>query len=162
MRHATRATPPWELIISSPLLRCAHFAYELSQRLSIPMEQDKRLMEIDFGDWEGRTPEALFEESPNSLNAFWQNPVDNPPPGGEPMILFQSRVESAWQDIQIHHKGKHLLIVAHGGVNRLIIGKVLGISQSHLFRMEWPFAAVSRVRLDEGYPRLVFHCGSVD
>ncbi|MCW8943615.1 MAG: alpha-ribazole phosphatase family protein [Sedimenticola sp.] len=161
MRHATRATPPWELIISSPLSRCAHFADELSQRLGIPLEQDKRLMEIGFGDWEGRTPEALFEESPNTLNAFWQNPVDNPPPGGEPMVLFQSRVESAWQDIQIHHKGKHLLIVAHGGVNRLIVGKVLGISQSHLFRMEWPFAAVSRIRLDEGYPRLIFHCGSV-
>lgn len=162
MRHATAAPPQWDLIISSPLTRCCYFAEELSQRLDIPMEQDERLKEIGFGDWEGQVPEALFEASPETLNAFWQDPVKHPPPGGEPMVLFQSRVESAWQDIQIQHAGKHLLIVGHGGVNRLIIGKVLGISQSHLFRMEWPFAAVSRVCVDQGYPRLIFHCGHLN
>ncbi|MCW8889497.1 MAG: alpha-ribazole phosphatase family protein [Sedimenticola sp.] len=162
MRHSTRNPPPWELIISSPLSRCCHFAAELSQRLGVPMEKDDRLKEIGFGEWEGKSPAVLYDESPDRLSAFWQDPVKNPPPGGEPMVLFQSRVESAWQDIQVHHAGKHLLIVAHGGVNRLILGKVLGMSQSHLFRMEWPFAAVSRVSLQDGYPQLTFHCGSLD
>jgi alpha-ribazole phosphatase len=162
MRLAVADQCPWDLIISSPLVRCAEFAAELSQRENIPLEIELRLKEIGFGQWEGVSPDALYSESPDQLNDFWQNPVENPPPEGEPMVMFQSRVESAWQDIQIHHPNRHILVVAHGGVNRLIIGKVLGIPLRHLFRMELPYAGISRIRIQDGYPRLVFHCGSLD
>ena len=77
------------------------------------------------------------------------------------MTRFQSRVESAWQDTQIHYQGRHVLLVAHGGVNRMIIGKVLGIPVSNLFRMDVPYAAISRICIEQGTPRLVFHCGSL-
>jgi alpha-ribazole phosphatase len=162
MRLAVADQCPWDLIISSPLVRCAEFAAELSQRENIPLEIELRLKEIGFGQWEGVSPDALYSESPDQLNDFWQNPVENPPPEGEPMVMFQSRVESAWQDIQIHHPNRHILVVAHGGVNRLIIGKVLGTPLRHLFRMELPYAGISRIRIQDGYPRLVFHCGSLD
>jgi alpha-ribazole phosphatase/probable phosphoglycerate mutase len=160
MREATAGHAPWDHVISSPLLRCAQFAAELSHKAGIPMALDERLKEIGFGDWEGRSPEVLYRESPQLLGAFWNNPVDCPPPGGEPMTRFQSRVASAWRDIQSLHQGQHLLIVAHGGVNRMIIGQVLEISLRHLFRIELPYAGISRIRIEQGCPRLVFHCGS--
>ncbi len=159
MRQATAGHTPWDLIITSPLVRCSAFAEELSERTGIPVVKEDRLKEIGFGQWEGRTSDELYAESPEVLNHFWRSPAENPPPGGEPMVLFQSRVESAWQDIQIHNEGRHILVVAHGGVNRFIIGKVLGIPIRNLFRMEYPFAGISRIRVEEGYARLVFHCG---
>ncbi|WP_428604723.1 histidine phosphatase family protein [Sedimenticola sp.] len=161
MRQATTDHATWDCIRSSPLLRCAEFAEELSEKLDIPMERDERLREIGFGDWEGCSPEVLFKVSPQSLTKFWNNPIDCPPPGGEPMMQFQSRVVSAWQDIQATSAGRHLLIVAHGGVNRILIGQVLGIPLRHLFRLELPYAGISRIRIEQGCPRLVFHCGSL-
>jgi len=161
MRNATAGYSRWDVIVTSPLIRCAQFAEELSNKVGIPMRIDERLKEIGFGEWEGRSPEILYQESPQLLNDFWNNPVECPPPDGEPMIRFQSRVESAWQEIQSVHAGRHLLIVAHGGVNRMIISRVLDIPLSHLFRLELPYAGISRIRIDQGCPRLVFHGGTL-
>ncbi|MCW8902995.1 histidine phosphatase family protein [Sedimenticola sp.] len=161
MRNATAGYFGWDAIVTSPLTRCAQFAEELSSKGGIPMETDERLKEIGFGEWEGRSPEILYQESPQLLSDFWNNPVEYPPPGSETMAGFQSRVESAWQDIQLAHAGQHLLVVAHGGVNRMIISTVLNIPLSHLFRLELPYAGISRIRIEQGCPRLVFHCGSL-
>jgi len=161
MRHATSGYSSWDAVVASPLIRCAQFAGELSSKAGIPMIIDERLKEIGFGEWEGRSPELLYQESPQLVSNFWNNPVECPPPGGEPMTRFQSRVESAWQDIQLTHAGRHLLVVAHGGVNRMIISTVLNIPLSHLFRLELPYAGISRIRIEQDCPRLVFHCGSL-
>lgn len=161
MRDATAGHAPWQRIISSPLLRCVQFATELSGATAIPMTVDERLKEIGFGDWEGCSPEALYREFPQQVSDFWNNPVDCPPPGGEPMAQFQARVALAWQEIQTTFAGQHLLIVAHGGVNRMIIGQVLAVPLQHLFRMELPYAGISRIRIEQGCPRLVFHCGAL-
>ncbi len=161
MRNATSGLAAWDYIISSPLQRCAQFAEALSNSTGIDWVTDARLKEIGFGEWEGKSPEILYRESPQRVGDFWNNPVDCPPPGGEPMRQFQSRVLAAWQEIQSAHAGQHLLIVGHGGVNRLIIGKVLGIPLQHLFRLELPYAGVSRIRIEQASPRLVFHCGSL-
>lgn len=162
MRAATAGRAPWDAVITSPLSRCAGFARELSRQAGIPLSVDERLKEIGFGDWEGRSPEALYRQSPRLVNDFWSDPVACPPPGGEPMAGFQSRVASAWRDIQAEHAGRHLLLVAHGGVIRMIIGQVLEIPLRHLFRLELPYAGVSRICIEQGCPRLVFHCGSPD
>ncbi|WP_321528246.1 alpha-ribazole phosphatase family protein [Sedimenticola selenatireducens] len=161
MRNATSGHSSWDLVVASPLIRCAQFAEELSNKAGIPMIIDERLKEIGFGEWEGCSPELLYQESPQLVSDFWSNPVEFPPPGGETMARFQSRVESAWQDIQLAHAGRHLLVVAHGGVNRMIISTVLNIPLSHLFRLELPYAGISRIRIEQGCPRLVFHCGSL-
>ncbi len=161
MRSAVENRPTWDRIITSPLLRCSEFASELEQQSGKPCMVDPRLKELGFGDWEGADPAAVYEQMPEALGNFWKDPCAYPPPGGESMVLFQSRVEAAWQDLQILYPGEHLLVVAHGGVNRMIIGKVLGMPVANIFRMEIPYAGISRIKVDEGIPRLVFHCGQL-
>lgn len=156
MYQAVGESSDWDLIISSPLSRCAAFADDLSGRIGVPCIEDERLRELGFGEWEGRVPAELYQEIPDALARFWSDPVAYPPPGGEAMLQFQSRVEAAWMDIQRDH-GDHLLIVAHGGVNRIIIAAVLGMPLSHLFRIDIPYAGVSRVCIEQGLPRLVSH-----
>lgn len=162
MREAVNATTPWEHVITSPLLRCREFAEELTDRLDLFLSVEERLKEIGFGEWEGRKPDELYDEDPHAVGRFWADPISYPPPDAESMILFQARVEAAWQDLMIHHQGRHLLVVAHGGVNRMIIGKVLGTPLSHLFRMDIPYAGVSRILVNDGIPRLAFHCARLD
>ena len=57
MRAALVGHQPWEVVVTSPLVRCRAFAEELAARLALPLEVDARLMEIGFGEWEGRTAE---------------------------------------------------------------------------------------------------------
>ncbi|MCW8907297.1 MAG: alpha-ribazole phosphatase family protein [Sedimenticola sp.] len=159
MRQAIPYPRPWDVVVSSPMNRCRAFAEELAGRDNLPMEVDERLKEIGFGEWEGESPASLAEKKPLELARFWEDPIANAPPGGEPMSLFQARVESAWQDLTIRYVGRHVLLVAHGGVNRLIIGKVLGMPTRNLFKLDLPYAGISRICVEGGTARLTFHCG---
>lgn len=159
MWEAVDGKQSWQQIVTSPLSRCAEFARELGSRLHIPVSVEERLREIGFGEWEGISPSLLHRECPQAINGFWSDPVAHPPPGGEPFTQFQSRVETALETIMHDYNGSHLLIVAHGGVIRMIIAQILGMPASNIFRMEVPYAAVSRILVRQGKPMLSFHCG---
>lgn len=160
MRDAVRQSCPWDVIVTSPMRRCRAFAEELAASGNLPLEIDERLKEIGFGEWEGRSPASLAAEHPEALDRFWSDPITHTPPGAEPMMRFQTRVESAWRDLIVKYATKRVLLVAHGGVNRVIIGQVLGMPIQNLFRLEVPYAGVSRICVEQSVARLVFHCGS--
>ncbi len=72
---------PWDVIVTSTLSRCRDFAEALGERHGIPVETDARLMEIGFGEWEGRTAAELLAEDPQRLQRFWSDPLNHTPPG---------------------------------------------------------------------------------
>lgn len=149
----------WDLIVTSPLSRCAAFAAALGERHGLPVETEPRLREVGFGDWEGRVPGELYAEDPDGVMGFWTDPVGHPAPGGESIEAFRDRVQAAWSELLERHGERHLLLVTHGGVIRVLLGVVLGAPLSHLFRLEVPYAGLSRVRVSGGLPRVVFHGG---
>ena len=157
MRAATASAGGWEVIVASPLRRCAEFAAELAARLGVPLETETRLREIGFGAWEGLTAEQVAARDPEALERFWRDPAQHTPPGGEPLAGFEARVAAGWHDVIQRHAGKRILLVCHGGVIRLIIARVLAMPRSHLFRLNVPFASASRVRVggEKGLPELV-------
>lgn len=164
MRAAVRGEQQWETVVSSPLLRCAQFASELAERLGLPWETELRFKEIGFGDWEGRTPEEVMQSDPDRLDRLWRDPVRNTPPGGEGLEAFAARVEEGWNELLRRHEGRKILVVAHGGVNRVILCHALQIPLRNMFRLDVPFAALSRLRVlgsgSEALPQLLFHGSS--
>ena len=160
MRDALAGEQPWELIISSSLIRCADFANVLGDELQRPVQLESRLREISFGEWEGRTASEILEQTPEAIANFWSDPVRYSPPGGERLDQFAQRIETAWSELTAEHRGKHMLLIGHGGVIRMIIGQLLGMPLNNLFRLEVPMASLSRIRIEAGLPRLVFHSGS--
>ena len=136
-------TPPWDLIISSPLLRCVEFARALADRSQVPCSIIDDLKEIGFGDWEGKTPDEIIAQDPDALERFINDPIHNRPEGAESLRDFSTRVWNAYQDIVTQNQDKHVLIVAHAGVVRAIVANVLGM------------------RLDDAYSRLKVEYGAV-
>ena len=63
------------------------------------------------------------------------------------------------------HRGKHILLVGHGGMMRLIMAHALGMPLNNLFRLNVGYAAISRIQVDShpagDFPRLRFHHGSL-
>lgn len=163
MRDAVADHCPWDAVLSSPLCRCADFARELARRHRIPLELEERFMELGFGEWEGRTATELLARDPLSLTRFWQDPVAHAPPGGESLTVFRDRVTSAFEEARARHAGRHVLIVCHAGVIRLLVSQALDMPLDRLFRIDVPNAAITRLRLDANaaglLPRLVFHVG---
>lgn len=158
---------PWDAIITSPARRCAEFAQSLAARHSLTLKSDEQLWELDFGEWEGQALNDIHQAAPEQLAAFWNDPSQNTPPGGEPLKQFQQRILRAWDQIQAQHQGKHLLIISHSGTMRIIIGHILGIPLNSLLKLELDYASLSRVRVfyDDNQQvsgsSLVFHAGSL-
>jgi alpha-ribazole phosphatase/probable phosphoglycerate mutase len=154
-------TPPWTSIISSPLQRCYAFAKELTDQHDLPLLNDSRFQEIGFGQWEGRLLADLYEgEDADKMIQFWQNPTANPAPDGEAYESFEQRVVSAWEELlnqSCDDTDQHYLLVAHGGVIRVILRHLLDFPTKHFFRIEIPYASLSRVQQNvPNHPRLVF------
>jgi len=162
MRDVTSAQQPWQQIISSPLLRCVEFAKEVAVNNDIDLLIDEGLQEVGFGEWEGKTATQLEEIDKEAFFAFHDDPVANTPPGGESMLLFQGRVISAWQHLLSEYQGKHVLLVAHGGVNRVIMSHVLGMPLAAMFRIVVPYACITRIKVfPSGYAQLISHSAAL-
>lgn len=149
MRGAIAETDNWDAIVTSPMLRCVHFAQELADRYNIPLHKDERLREINFGEWEGRTAENVMASDGERLSKFWANPVDCTPPGGEPVANFNQRIIESWHHWQQALSGQNVLIVCHGGVIRMIVANAMNIPLHHAFSsLSTPYACRSRIQVN--------------
>ena len=113
-------------IITSPLQRCRQLADMLATRnpaLKVDLEPDLR--ELHFGLYDG-SPFDQLEEQRQVLDAFWENPVENPLPDAEPLEQAYRRVTAAW-DRCLESVDQDTLIVLHGGTIRLLIAHILNI-----------------------------------
>jgi alpha-ribazole phosphatase/probable phosphoglycerate mutase len=158
MRAAVAGRDDWEVIVTSPLARCAGFARALGSERGLAVHVDERLKEIGFGAWEGRTPGEIEREDPQAIARFQQDPVAHRPPGAETLESFRIRVAAAWDGLLAGHGGRRVLLVGHAGIIRMVMSLVLEIPAERMFRIAVDNAALTRIRLDAAArPRLLFH-----
>ncbi|MFJ2985626.1 MULTISPECIES: alpha-ribazole phosphatase family protein [unclassified Pseudomonas] len=150
MRAAVREGGPWQVLVSSPLQRCARFADELGAGLGLPVQREADLQELHFGEWEGRSALQVMETQADELGQFWADPYGFTPPGGEPVSAFAERVLAAVARLHRQHAGKRVLLVTHGGVMRLLLARARGLPREQLLQVEVGHGALMRVRLQEG------------
>ncbi|MEW6445987.1 MAG: histidine phosphatase family protein [Pseudomonadota bacterium] len=151
--YRTLSGARFDLVISSPLQRCSTFARDYAEHLDIPCEVDDDWTEISFGEWEGKTTHAIMSSGPGPLKAFWRDPLNHPPPGGESLQQASKRVDRAWK--RLPH-ANHILIVTHAGVMRLLFCRLMGLPLSDVWRIEIHHLARLTFTLDERGVRLRF------
>ena len=165
MREAVADYRSWDAIISSSLSRCIDFARELGQRIGVDVNADSRLMEIGFGEWEGRTASDLEQEEPGQVQRFLIDPLNNTPPGAETLVEFEARIIGAWNDVLQQYRGQHILLVGHAGMIRMILRHVLDMPIDRMFRIQVANAAITRIHVDgegaDAFSRLLFHNGKL-
>lgn len=137
----------WDLIISSPLQSCSEFADLLASEEDIDLDINKKFKEIDFGEWEGYSPNEILKESPDLLHAWSKSPTKITPPGGEDYYEFRARVLKSFHKIISESLGQNLLIVTHSGVIRLILMDILGMNDEKLFSLNVDYASFSKIQI---------------
>lgn len=163
LRHTTVNKQAWQQIISSPLKRCADFASELGKTISLPVANKPEFKEISFGLWEGKTADELLESDESKIKQYWNDPVKTTPPQGENLLDFEKRIIHGWNNMVNEFQGKHVLMVSHAGVIRVILCHVLGMPLTELFKLDVGLAKASRIQIEhienQNWPRLIFHGG---
>jgi broad specificity phosphatase PhoE len=90
------------------------------------VQLDKRLREIDQGEWEGLTVDEIMAKWPD----LW-GPARhyNARPGGESPGQVRERSLAALHDLVAAHADDHIVIVSHGGTIRWISAEALGYDE---------------------------------
>lgn len=144
-------------LYSSDLIRAKQTAKEIEKVSSLSSCFDKRLREINFGFWEGKTYAELSSRE-KALSASWFNDPSNITiPGGEPWREFQSRVLSFVQEIISQHQKEKVIVVSHGGPIKIIIAHFLGISGSKVSHLQINTASINVVDIygQKGFLKLL-------
>ncbi|GAB3371767.1 alpha-ribazole phosphatase [Spongiibacter taiwanensis] len=137
----------WQRIITSPLQRCRRFAEREAEQRSLPVDTRDDFREMHFGDWEGLAHDEARKRFPDEWRQFWQSPDIASPPNGEAMPAFCERVTRAQRDLVAEVEGKHVLLVAHGAVIRVMICHWLGMPMGAMTRLSVPYAGLSRFEI---------------
>jgi len=132
---AERLKPiPFEAFYSSPLERALETARLISASVALPPVPDPRLVELDYGQWEGKTLAEIRENDPKTFRAWDANPAQVAPPGGESGLEAQQRIVSFLDFLAAKHPQGHVLVTSHKTVCRLAICYALGMPPSEYRR----------------------------
>jgi probable phosphoglycerate mutase len=145
-------------MVSSPARRCRQTAAAVADALGVPaegLEIADGLWEIDYGAWDGLTPEECQERDPE-LRARWEeDPFTVRCPGGESGSDVAARAFAALEPVEAwlaEDRGRCAIVVAHNHVNRLRLCALFG----------WPMRDYRRrVSQDPGAYSLIGFGGSV-
>jgi broad specificity phosphatase PhoE len=135
----------WDVIVTSPLIRCQAFATTLSEQLNTPLITYPNLSEAFYGEWEGKTHNEIKTATPNAYAQFYRDPVNHRPAGAEALQAFSERVMQAFADITTTFQGQHILLISHAGVMRCLIAQALQAPIASQQQIYLPFAKMIRI-----------------
>lgn len=140
---------PIDAVYASPLKR-AYLTAEIASGNRLPVVKDRRLIELDFGAWEGKTREEFVAEDPG-LWRSWSESPDHIRAGGSGDTAQEvvHRVDDFFAEMMQKHEGQHILAVAHNGVNRLYLAWKLGMPLKHYRRIVQENSAITVIRFDD-------------
>jgi probable phosphoglycerate mutase len=121
-------------IFCSDLQRAVQTARIIAEGRRLEVVALPELREVDLGVWEGLAFETVRATDPRAYANRGRDPAGYRPPSGESFADLQARVMPAFERIATQCTGNPL-IVAHAGVNRVILCHLLGMPLNHLFRI---------------------------
>ena len=121
-------------VYASDLWRARETAAFISKSVRKKVVHDKRLRELSFGKWEGRTAIDLMKDKKSGY-ANWCRGIKMSPPAGESVAAIRKRVRNFLKEISRKHEGKKIAIVTHGGPVKIFLFEALKLP----FRSFWSF-----------------------
>ena len=139
------STEDFQAVYSSPLTRCRMLAEYVSK--GIPVICDSRLMELNFGIWEGLKWNEINKSDEAKL---WFNDWLNIPcPKGESYKQLITRVADFFKQIVKIHSCENVLIVSHGGVIRALSSLVNKTEPKDAFNISIEYGSITKLKINE-------------
>jgi broad specificity phosphatase PhoE len=132
------AGEPVTAILTSPLLRARQTAEAVAAACGVAVTVDERLVEIDWGAWEGRPAGSLAVSDVDRWRAD-----DGTAPEGESLTSLTGRVESFCLDT-LDGEG-NIVAVSHVSPIKAAAAWAMGVEGTVAWRMFLGLASITRV-----------------
>ncbi|NDY41713.1 histidine phosphatase family protein [Dissulfurirhabdus thermomarina] len=121
-------------IFSSDLGRCRYLAELLAKdRPGVPLHLTSDLRELEFGEWSGWHWNDIERRAPHLLARRMADLAAFRPPGGESLGDLLARAWRVVEGIVRGDAGGTFALVGHGGTNRVVLARALGLPLDRVF-----------------------------
>ena len=135
-------------IYASPLSRATVTARAIAAHFDLPVLPLDGLIDIDYGDWQGLTPEGARGRWPDLVDAWYAAPQTVHIPRGESLGDLRERATAAIAGLAARHPGQTLVLVSHTVVNRVILLAVLRLGNDRFWRLRQDNCAINVFEAD--------------
>lgn len=136
-------------VLSSPLRRARDTAAAIAAAHGLIVETDERLIELDYGDWDG----LALADVPAEAWVAWRTDPEFAPPGGERLADVSARVAAFCADVL---SDDLVIAVSHVSPIKAAVCAALRVDDRVTWQMQLDVAAVTRIgRRPDGSASLV-------
>ena len=128
------------IVYSSPSKRCT----QLATLFSPDYIEDKRILELNFGDWELKKWDAIPKEE---ITPWMQDFVHVKVPNGESYTELAERTHSFFKEITEKNHAK-VILICHGGVIRSILAKLTQTELKDSFDIKINYGQISKITIE--------------
>lgn len=146
------STWPIKAVYTSPLKRAFTTASVLAKRLGLEPAVLPEIIDIDYGDWQGLTPEDVSTRNHRLFSAWLTSPNLVKFPNGESLEEVRERAALAIDRIIAKHTDGTVAVVSHKVVCQIIILHLLGIDNSCFWQIAQDVCAINLFEIRDGVP----------
>jgi broad specificity phosphatase PhoE len=142
------ATTKSTRVFTSSLRRARETAGPIAAALGAELVVDDRLIELDYGEWDGKS----FPDLPRDELVRWRNDPTFAPPGGESLRAVMQRIESFCTEVL---EGPNVVAVSHVSPIKAAVSWALGAGEELGWRMFLDVASITRIAGRDGQGSLL-------
>ncbi len=128
-------------VFSSPLRRARDTAAAIAAAHELAVEVDQRLIELDYGAWDG----LPLRDVPAESWAAWRDDPQFAPPGGERLADVTTRVGAFCAEVFDGRRDDLVIAVSHVSPIKAAVCTALGVDERVTWSMHLDVASVSRI-----------------
>lgn len=110
---------------------------------------DKRINEMDFGEFEGKDYKEIQKLYPKEYETWSSDWIEFSPPGGESYLEVYNRVKELMEEL-LREQDENVLVVTHGGIIRTIFCFVLGGNLENFWKFSSKNCDISLIKYEYG------------
>ncbi len=142
---------PIKAVYSSDLQRAVKGARIIGKALGLEPVMVHDLRELNLGRWEGLTREEAIARYPEEADFSFKDLATSKVKEGESLVELRARVVPALSNLLDRHRHESVCIVAHGGVNRVVLSEAMGLPLEKFFSIEQDYGCLNVIDyLDDG------------
>ncbi|MCX8062123.1 MAG: histidine phosphatase family protein [Anaerolineales bacterium] len=147
-----RISKEWHVdaVYASPLSRAVKTAEAIAVHYSLPVQPHPDLIDIDYGEWQGLSPEEVAQRWKEDLERWYQQPHLCHIPGGESLADLRRRGLQAIRELAKRHNGQTIVVVGHTVINRVLLLAILGLDNDRFWRLRQDTCAINIFEEEQG------------
>jgi broad specificity phosphatase PhoE len=136
-------------IYSSPLSRATDTAKAIArqveelQGVTLEVQAHAGLFDIDYGEWQGLTPDEARKRWPQAIDNWYNAPHLAVIPGGESLAELRQRGLAAVAQLAEQYAGQTIVLIGHTVINRVILLAILGLGNERFWKLKQDTCAIN-------------------